>query len=149
MRSETLHMPGARLYYEVRGSGPVLLMMPGGPADGGIFHAIAGDLAADHTVVTYDPRGPSHSTLESPVDDERLVEIIADNVHRLIEAASEDKAFVFASSGGAVITLDLAVRYPKQILALVAHEPMEVRASPGGRGRTFMRSIARVVSEQR
>jgi hypothetical protein len=31
MHSETLHVPGARLYYEVRGTGPVLLMMPGGP----------------------------------------------------------------------------------------------------------------------
>ncbi len=73
MHSETLYVPGERLYYEVRGSGPVLLMMPGGPADGGIFHVIADDLAADHTVVTYDPRGLSHSTLEGHVDDERLV----------------------------------------------------------------------------
>ena len=30
---ETLKVPGASLYYEVRGSGPALLMMPGGPAD--------------------------------------------------------------------------------------------------------------------
>jgi hypothetical protein len=67
------------LYYEVRGSGPVLLMMPGGPADGGIFHAIVGDLAADHTVVTYDPRPLSHSTLEGPVDDQRRVGILADD----------------------------------------------------------------------
>jgi pimeloyl-ACP methyl ester carboxylesterase len=132
MHSETLHVPGARLYYEVRGSGPVLLMMPGGPADGGIFHVIAEDLAADHTVVTYDPRGLSHSTLEGPVDNQRLVEIMADDVHRLIEAVGEDKAFVFASSGGAVISLDLAVRYPEQILALVAHEPPRFAPAPEG-----------------
>ena len=30
-QSEILHVPGARFYYEVRGSGPVLLMTPGGP----------------------------------------------------------------------------------------------------------------------
>src|SRR5947208_2123299 len=78
----------------------------GGPADGGIFPVIADDLAADHTVVTYDPRGLSHSTLEGHVDDERLVGIMADDVHRLIEATGEDKAFEFASSGGAVISLD-------------------------------------------
>ncbi len=29
-RKETLDVPGATLYYEVRGSGPVLLLMPGG-----------------------------------------------------------------------------------------------------------------------
>ena len=32
MRSETLEVPGASPHYEVRGSGDVLLMMPGGPA---------------------------------------------------------------------------------------------------------------------
>ncbi len=132
MRSETLQVPGARLYYEVRGSGPLLLMMPGGPADGGIFHAIADDLAADHTVVTYDPRGLSHSTLEGPVDDERLVQIMADDVHRLIQAVGETRAFVFANSGGAVISLDLAVRHPEQILALVVHEPPRFAPAPEG-----------------
>jgi pimeloyl-ACP methyl ester carboxylesterase len=33
MKTETLQVPGASLYYEVRGSGPVLLMIPGGPMD--------------------------------------------------------------------------------------------------------------------
>ena len=41
---ETLKVPGASLYYQVRGSGPVLLMMPGGPADATAFRSIAGDL---------------------------------------------------------------------------------------------------------
>lgn len=31
MKAESLKVPGASIYYEVRGSGPVLLMMPGGP----------------------------------------------------------------------------------------------------------------------
>jgi len=30
---------------------------------------------------------------------------------------------VFGSSGGAIVGLDLAARYPKQIQALIAHEP--------------------------
>jgi hypothetical protein len=30
MKTGTLQVPGASLYYEVRGSGPVLLMIPGG-----------------------------------------------------------------------------------------------------------------------
>jgi hypothetical protein len=30
--AKTLNVPGARIYYEVRGAGPVLLCMPGGPA---------------------------------------------------------------------------------------------------------------------
>lgn len=61
-RSETLKVPGAIIYYEVRGSGPVLLMMPGGPATGSVFREIARDLAPHYTVVTYDPRGLGQSS---------------------------------------------------------------------------------------
>jgi pimeloyl-ACP methyl ester carboxylesterase len=74
---ETLKVPGAHLYYEIRGSGPVLLMMPGGPADATAFRSIAGQLAPHYTVVTYDPRGLSRSKLESPLDEERIVEVFA------------------------------------------------------------------------
>lgn len=41
VRTGTLKVPGATLYYEVRGSGPVLLMIPGGASDAGVFGDIA------------------------------------------------------------------------------------------------------------
>ena len=118
-----LDVSGATLYYELRGSGPVLLMMPGGPADGGAFRTIAEPLASHYTVVTYDPRGLSHSTLDGPLQDERIVEIFADDVHRLLSATAKEPAHVFASSGGAVIGLELAARHPEQVRTLVSHEP--------------------------
>src|ERR1700716_1421981 len=121
--TERLEVPGASLYYEVRGSGPVLLMMPGGPADAGAFRRIAEPLASDYAVVTYDPRGLSHSTLDGPLQDERIVEIFADDVHRLLTATASERADVFASSGGAVIGLELAARHPEQVRTLVSHEP--------------------------
>lgn len=121
-RTGTLQVPGASLYYEVRGAGPVLLMMPGGPADAASFLPIAGHLAKHYTVLTYDPRGLSHSRLEGHLDGERTVEIFADDAYRLIKAITNDKAKVFASSGGAVIALELATRHPEQITTIVAHE---------------------------
>lgn len=117
-----LKVPGASLYYEVRGSGPTLLMMPGGPADAATFHAIAEHLAPHYTVVMYDPRGISHSRLDGPLEGERMVEIFADDAHRLLAAVTTEKASVFASSGGAVMALELAARHPEQIATLVAHE---------------------------
>ena len=120
---ETLKVPGANLYYEVRGSGPVLLMMPGGPADATAFRSIAGQLAPHYTVVTYDPRGLSRSKLDGPLDEERIVEVFADDVHRLLAAVTHEKADVFASSGGAVIALELAARHPEQLSTVVSHEP--------------------------
>jgi pimeloyl-ACP methyl ester carboxylesterase len=123
LKTERLNVPGATLYYEVRGSGPVLLMMPGGPADAGAFRRIAGHLESHYTVVTYDPRGLSHSTFEPPVQDEEIVEIFAADAHRLLTATASEPAFVFASSGGAVIALELAARHPEQVRTLISHEP--------------------------
>ena len=123
VKTDHLKVPGATLYYEVRGSGPVLLFMPGGPADAGSFRRIAEILDSDYTVVTYDPRGLSHSTLDGPFDDTRVVQIFADDVHRLLAAITNEPAYVFASSGGAVIALELVARHPEQVRAVVSHEP--------------------------
>ncbi len=141
-KTETLKVPGANLYYEVRGSGPVLLMMPGGPADAAVFRTIAGQLAPHHTVVTYDPRGLSRSKLENLFDEERIVEVFADDVHRLLAAISKEKADVFASSGGAVIALELAARHPEQLRTVVSHEPPSPTLQPDpARVRAVMEEI--------
>ncbi len=130
VKTSILKVPGASIYYEIRGSGPVLLMMPGGPADAGAFRHIAGYLDSYYTVVTYDPRGLSHSTLDAPANDERIVEIFADDVHRLLTATAKEPAFVFASSGGAVIALELVARHPEQVRTLVSHEPPSPALQP-------------------
>ena len=129
-KTDQLKVPGASIYYEVRGAGPVLLMMPGGPADAGAFRNIAGYLASGYTVVTYDPRGLSHSPLEGELRDDRIVQIFADDVHRLLAATANEPAFVFASSGGATISLELAARHPEQVRTLVAHEPPSPALQP-------------------
>lgn len=131
MRTETLEVPGAGLYYEVRGSGPVLIMLPGGPADASTFRRIEDDLARGFTVVTYDPRGLSHSTLDEPLDDANMVEIYADDVHRLLrKVAGDARSCVFASSGGAVVAIELAVRHPEQLDVVVLHEPPSPSLQP-------------------
>ena len=57
----TLDVPGARLYYERRGTGPLLLMI-GSPMDSTGFAGLASALAGRYAVVTYDPRGTGHRT---------------------------------------------------------------------------------------
>lgn len=131
MKVATLKVPGASLYYEVRGSGPVLIMLPGGPADAGTFRKIENDLAKKHTVVTYDPRGLSHSKLDEPLDDATMVQTYADDVHRLLlMVAGDRKSSVFASSGGALVALELAATHPEQLDAVVVHEPPSPSLQP-------------------
>lgn len=122
MKSNVLHVPGADLSYEVRGRGPLLLLIHGGGGSARSFDGIAHRLADQYTVVTYDRRGLSHSTLENP-EEEQLVEMHSDGAHRLLKAllADDEAASVFGSSGGAVEGLDLVARYPEQVSTLIAH----------------------------
>jgi pimeloyl-ACP methyl ester carboxylesterase len=122
VKAETLTVPGASTYYEVRGSGPVLLMIPGGPMDADGFRGIAELLADSYTVVTYDCRGNSRSPMQSSWD-ELTVELFADDARRLLDAFGPDPAYVLGSSGGATYGLDLVARHPGRVRTLVAHEP--------------------------
>ena len=122
MKIETLEVPGATLYCEVRGSGPVLLMIPGGPMDAGGFAALAERMADQYTVVTYDCRGNSRSPAAGSWAD-LTVQVMADDAQRLLAAVGSAPAFVLGSSGGATYGLDLVARYPDSVRTLVAHEP--------------------------
>lgn len=52
MDVRTLKVDGATLYHEVRGSGPLLLLITGGPTDAGMFTDLTGRLADRYTVVS-------------------------------------------------------------------------------------------------
>jgi pimeloyl-ACP methyl ester carboxylesterase len=128
-QSWILKVPGAQLYYETEGSGPVLLMIPGGPGDAGGFADLARFLTDRYTVVRYDPRGNSRSVLESPPEDQQM-EVHGDDAAQLLGALSDQPAYVLGSSGGAQIGLNLTARYPERVRALVAHEPPCVELLP-------------------
>ncbi len=118
-----LAVPGATLHYEVTGSGPVLLLIAGGGTDGAIFDGIVGRLAADYTVVAYDPRGNSRSPYDGAPADER-VEQSAEDALALIDAVGGgEPAYVFGSSSGAITGLELITRHPDRVRLLIAHEP--------------------------
>ncbi len=54
----------------------------------------------------------------------------ADDVHRLLSALGAQPAYVFGSSGGAVVGLALVTAHPDQVRTLVAHEPPVVELLP-------------------
>ena len=121
-KSSMLKVPGASIYYEKQGSGPLLLLIPGGPQDAGVFADLARQLAGRYTVVAYDPRGNSRSVFDGSAEP-LSIDVQADDAAKLIESIGSGPAFVFGTSGGAQIGLNLAARYPEQVRALVAHEP--------------------------
>ncbi|MFF1822449.1 alpha/beta fold hydrolase [Kribbella sp. NPDC058245] len=125
-----LAVPGATLHYEVTGSGPVLLLIAGGGTDAGIFDGIVGRLAADYTVVAYDPRGNSRSPYDGGAADERVDQSAEDALALLDAVGGDEPAYVFGSSSGAITGLELITRHPDRVRLLIAHEPPCVEVLP-------------------
>jgi pimeloyl-ACP methyl ester carboxylesterase len=121
-------VPGARLHYEIRGAGPLLLVI-GSPMASAEFAPLADALATDHTVVTYDPRGYAASPVDDP-DAPCSVEQRADDVKAILDDLGADAADLFGSSGGAVTGLALVARYRGLLRTLVAHEPPSLGLLP-------------------
>ncbi len=125
-----LAVPGATLHYEVTGSGPVLLLIPGGGTDAGTFDGMVGQLAADYTVVAYDPRGNSRSRYDGEPVDERIDQSADDALALINEVAGGEPAYVFGSSSGAITGLELITWHPDRVRMLVAHETPVVEVLP-------------------
>ncbi len=144
MKVETLDVPGATLYSEVRGSGPVLLLICGGVYDAEGFAGLAEALCEDRTVVTYDRRGNSRSLLDGPPA-VQSVEEHGDDAYRLLAAVGvteDEPADVFGNSSGAQIALELAARHPELVRTVVAHEPPAFELlNDAPRWRELMRTV--------
>jgi pimeloyl-ACP methyl ester carboxylesterase len=119
--ARTLEVPGARLYYEVRGTGPLVVLV-GAPMDARPFGPLAELLAGDYTVLTTDPRGINRSPVDDPGQDS-TPQMRADDLSRLVTQVESGPAAVLGSSGGAVSALALVQAHPEQVRVVVAHEP--------------------------
>ncbi|MFE5716571.1 alpha/beta fold hydrolase [Streptomyces sp. NPDC056501] len=126
----SLRVNGATLHYEVRGHGPLLLLIPGGAGGAASFDGFADDLAAAYTVATYDPRGMSRSPLDDPEARQSVAEH-ADDALRILELLSpREPARVFGASSGAITALHLLATHPERVERVVAHEPPAVMVLP-------------------
>ncbi len=130
-----LDVPGATLNYQVVGSGPLLVLIPGANGEHGIYQNLAHALADKYTVLTYDRRGFSESFLTDAQDYAHRLQTDADDVQRLIAHLSTEPAIVFGSSSGAIVALQVLVRHPDAVRLLLAHEPPVVKMLPDGEQR--------------
>jgi pimeloyl-ACP methyl ester carboxylesterase len=126
----TLTVPGAQVWYEVSGGGPLLILIPGASGTGESFRPLVPHLISHYQVVIYDRRGFSQSPLDGPQDYTHRLATDADDVRRLIEHLADQPALIFGSSSGAIVTLEVLSRFPEQVQAVVAHEPPVVSLLP-------------------
>ena len=138
---------GAKLYYEVRGRGPALLMISGAGGDAGYYSQAAAILEDSFTVITYDRRGNSRSTGRN----DALFSITeqARDAKSLIDEFADGRAVVFGNSGGAIIGLALAAAFPGAVAGLIAHEPPIVEVLPAdAEDRDFFTQILAVADTE-
>lgn len=117
---------GDELYYEVRGCGKPLLLIPAG--EGEYYSVLADILCEEYKVITYDRRANGRSTMNNPQNFE--IGQQSRDAMAVLRAAKESSAFVLGNSAGAVIALDMAKTYPQAVRGVVAHEPPISRMHP-------------------
>lgn len=119
--SATVEVNGARIYHEVRGSGPSVLFIAGATGDAGHFERVAELLSDEFTVVTYDRRANSRSPRPEGWGSTSTEEQ-SDDAAALIEALGLAPVTVFGTSGGAIIGLDLVIRHPGLLRGAILHD---------------------------
>jgi pimeloyl-ACP methyl ester carboxylesterase len=109
---------GTHFYYEEQGDGPPILLIPPAGSTASTWGALVGDLAGAGRVIAYDRRGYTRSGGE-------VVRSAAEHTRdaaAVLDALEARPALVVGTSAGATIALDLAVRRPDLVRAVVVHE---------------------------
>jgi len=109
---------GCDLYYEQAGVGvPILLIHPAG-STASTWGAAADELARIGRVIAYDRRGYARTGGEA----ERSIVGHTTDAAAILAQLCATPAVVVGTSAGAAIAVDLAVRRPDLVQAVVAHE---------------------------
>jgi len=109
------------LYFELRGSGPPLLLIAGLASDSRSWLSVVDALAESYTLIMPDNRGVGRSCQECPTS----VELMADDCHALVRHLGLEKVSLLGHSLGGMIAISYACRYPGSLdkLILAATSP--------------------------
>jgi pimeloyl-ACP methyl ester carboxylesterase len=120
-----------RLYYEEHGQGAPIVCVHGGGSSAVMWGDAVPQLARLGRVISYDRRGCARS--ERPELYERTtVAEQGDDAAALLVALEAVPAVVVARSYGGAVAVDLALRYPDRVRALVLLEGDALGLSPAG-----------------
>lgn len=119
---------GDDIYFEVRGDGKPLLMIPAAGGDGEYYTLLADILKGEYKVILYDRRANSRSTINNPQNFE--VEQQSRDIVTVLDAVGEKSAFIFGNSSGVVIALDMAKTQAQAVRGVVVHEAPLARVHP-------------------
>lgn len=115
------HADGIAWHCEMRGSGPVVVLIPSGEGDCGNFERTADSLADRFTVLTFDTPGFSRSGAPADIDQCSLPNL-AGQIAVLLQSLDLARVTVYGCSSGGRAALDLVAGYPELVLNAIVHE---------------------------
>ena len=122
---------GIRLYYEEHGEGAPIACIHGAGSSAVMWGDAVKELARLGRVISYDRRGCARSERPDPYERTTVTEQ-ADDAAALLDALDAAPAVVIGRSYGGAVAIDLALRYPHQVRALIVLEGDALGLSPAG-----------------
>ena len=108
-------------YYELRGRGPTMVLIPSGEGDCGSFQRVAVALSNEFTVLTFDMPGFSRSSDPPNFADYSMAQA-ASEVAALVRSLGLGPATFYGCSSGGQVALSLAADHPALVRNTVVHE---------------------------
>jgi pimeloyl-ACP methyl ester carboxylesterase len=124
-----IQLPTIRLYYEEHGTGDPILCIHGTSSSAMIWGKAVEELARLGRVIVYDRRGCTRSQRPQPYLTTSVSEH-GDDAAALLDALAAIPAIVIGRSYGGEVAIDLALRYPERVRALVLLEAAILSLSP-------------------
>jgi pimeloyl-ACP methyl ester carboxylesterase len=104
---------GTKLYYEIAGSGPTVVLIHGGAVDNRAWDDQFSAFAAHYRVLRYDLRGSGKSaSADKPYSN-------SEDLYALLRHLNVDKAYLVGISRGGGIAYDFTLDHPDMVGALV------------------------------
>src|SRR3990170_1439944 len=111
--SGTLETNGARIHYEVEGSGPPVVLIHAGIANLRMWDDQAIALRDAHRVIRYDTRGFGRTETDAVPFSNRA------DIAALLDHLVEESAHVVGLSRGGMIALDFTIEYRDRVRSLI------------------------------
>ena len=114
---------GYRINFDVAGSGPVIVLIPGGTMSAGDWRdaGYVDQLVGSHRVVSVDPLGLGQSDKPHDPGVYRLPDVAAD-IAAVMDAADVSRAVLWGYSYGASVAGAVAVHNPDRVSGVVFHD---------------------------
>ena len=117
-RAEYADIHGLKMYYEIRGTGPDLVLLHGGGSSiKTTFGNVIDDLAKTRRVIGIEQQGHGHTAdiKNRPFDFAQM----ADDTAALLEKINVKQADVFGFSNGGNVAMQLAIRHPALVRRII------------------------------